>query len=163
MALLSRVLVVNAGSTSLKLSVVGPDETSTEVQSLASPPSDVEAVGHRVVHGGPQLVDPVVIDDTVLAEIEAGFLVCLVGAQRQEQADCLQQHEAHHAAVQHCGEYGDDLNLQLAGIAEDQTVDRSIEGFVRQHAREEGADRAANAVRRHHVERVVERRPGARR
>ena len=70
-AVLSRVLVVNAGSTSLKLSVVAPDEVSTEVESLADPPAEVEAVGHRVVHGGPKLVEPVVIDDAVLAEIEA--------------------------------------------------------------------------------------------
>ena len=31
----------------------------------------VLGVGHRVVHGGPKLVEPVVIDDAVLAEIEA--------------------------------------------------------------------------------------------
>ena len=71
LAVLSRVLVVNAGSTSLKLSVVDRDETSTEVECLADPPSGVDAVGHRVVHGGPRLVQPVVIDDTVLAEIKA--------------------------------------------------------------------------------------------
>ena len=71
MALLSRVLVVNAGSTSLKLSVVDPDETSTEVASLDDPPGHVDAVGHRVVHGGPRLVEPVPIDDAVLAEIGA--------------------------------------------------------------------------------------------
>ncbi|MFP5282726.1 MAG: acetate/propionate family kinase [Actinomycetes bacterium] len=32
-------------------------------------PSDLVAVGHRVVHGGPDFSDPVVIDDAVLAEI----------------------------------------------------------------------------------------------
>ena len=69
MALLSRVLVVNAGSTSLKLSVVDPDETSTELESLDDPPARVDAVGHRVVHEGPRLVEPVAIDDAVLAEI----------------------------------------------------------------------------------------------
>ena len=71
MALLSRVLVVNAGSTSLKLSVVGGDESSAKVDGLERPPADVDAVGHRVVHGGPGLVEPVLIDDAVLAEIEA--------------------------------------------------------------------------------------------
>jgi acetate kinase len=71
MALLSRVLVVNAGSTSLKLSVVDAEETSTEVESLVDPPKGVDAVGHRVVHGGPTLVDPVLIDDAVLAQIDA--------------------------------------------------------------------------------------------
>jgi acetate kinase len=67
----ARVLVVNAGSTSLKLSVVGPDESSEPVESLAVAPRDVDAVGHRVVHGGPMLRDPVLVDDDVLAAIRA--------------------------------------------------------------------------------------------
>ena len=71
MAALSRVLVVNAGSTILKLSVVDSDDASTEVESLAEPPGELEAVGHRVVHGGPRLAEPVLIDDAVLAEIDA--------------------------------------------------------------------------------------------
>lgn len=71
MALLSRVLVVNAGSTSLKLSVVEEDESSSSVAALEDPPAGLDAVGHRVVHGGPRLVDPVVVDDDVLAEIDA--------------------------------------------------------------------------------------------
>jgi acetate kinase len=49
---LGRVLVVNAGSTSLKLSVVGEDETSSTVEGLDSLPAGLDAVGHRVVHGG---------------------------------------------------------------------------------------------------------------
>jgi acetate kinase len=64
------VLVVNAGSTSLKLHLVFPDESVRVVESLAAAPSaDVEAVGHRVVHGGRDLVDPTVIDDAVRASI----------------------------------------------------------------------------------------------
>jgi len=63
------LLVVNAGSTSLKLSVVGEDDSSTPVDSLADAP-DVDAVVHRVVHGGPQLREPVLIDDEVRAELE---------------------------------------------------------------------------------------------
>jgi len=70
-AILSRVLVVNAGSTSLKLSVVDSKDTSREVESLADSPGRADAVGHRVVHGGPRLVEPVLIDDAVLAEIDA--------------------------------------------------------------------------------------------
>ena len=64
-----RVLVVNAGSTSLKLSVVADDGTTEEVESLAQ---DVHAVAHRVVHGGRRFCEPVVIDDEVeeaLAEL----------------------------------------------------------------------------------------------
>lgn len=59
------VLVVNAGSTSLKLSVVGDDESSEPVASLDEPPHDVVAAGHRVVHGGPRFREPVLVDDAV--------------------------------------------------------------------------------------------------
>ena len=62
------VLVVNPGSTSLKLSVVRGDE-STEVESLETAPPDVMAVAHRVVHGGDRFRYPVVVDD----EIEAAL------------------------------------------------------------------------------------------
>ena len=61
-------LVVNAGSTSLKLSVVGEDDASRAVASLAEA-GDVDAVAHRIVHGGPRLHEPVVIDDEVRAEL----------------------------------------------------------------------------------------------
>ena len=65
------VLVVNAGSTSLKLSLVGADGSTEQVASLAAAPSDVEAVAHRVVHGGPRFREPVVIDDEVERELAA--------------------------------------------------------------------------------------------
>jgi acetate kinase len=77
------VLVVNAGSSSLKLRLLGDGD-----EVLAS--HDVErwdgwsglddlddrwraagAVGHRVVHGGTELSGPVVVDDAVLDRIEA--------------------------------------------------------------------------------------------
>jgi acetate kinase len=64
-----RLLVVNAGSTSLKLSVVGEDDSTSQVDSLDSAP-EVDGVVHRVVHGGPSLREPVVIDDAVRAELE---------------------------------------------------------------------------------------------
>ena len=59
------VLVVNAGSTSLKLHVVEGDE-SHEVDSLEQ---DVGAVAHRVVHGGARFREPVLIDEEVRREI----------------------------------------------------------------------------------------------
>jgi acetate kinase len=66
------ILFVNAGSTSLKLDVVAPDETSERVESLeAVDGSGLVAVAHRVVHGGPRLVAPVVIDEAVEKEIRA--------------------------------------------------------------------------------------------
>jgi acetate kinase len=64
------VLVVNAGSTSLKLSVVDEDDSSVAVPSLAEVPGDVAAVAHRVVHGGSRFREPVLIDDKVFGELE---------------------------------------------------------------------------------------------
>lgn len=68
MALLSDVLVVNAGSTSLKLSIVDEHDRSTEVPSLESAPP-VRAVAHRVVHGGGVFDQPVRLDDDVVARL----------------------------------------------------------------------------------------------
>jgi acetate kinase len=62
------VLVVNAGSTSLKLSLVGADDASRPIPSLALAPA-VPAVGHRIVHGGARFSEPTPIDDAVLAEL----------------------------------------------------------------------------------------------
>lgn len=74
-----RVLVVNAGSSSLKLRLLGDADEPLGARDL-EPGEDVgaaiaelgefEAVGHRVVHGGARFVDPVVIDDGVLAALE---------------------------------------------------------------------------------------------
>lgn len=64
MARLSRVLVVNAGSTSLKLRTVEAGGAVSTVESLETVP-EVAAVGHRVVHGGEQFVAPTLIDADV--------------------------------------------------------------------------------------------------
>jgi acetate kinase len=82
----AHVLVVNAGSSSLKLRVLGEDddvlaehhlqrwtgsdETGPLEEFLARAPR-VDAVGHRVVHGGPDLTGPVAIDRAVRDRIEA--------------------------------------------------------------------------------------------
>ena len=66
-----RILCVNAGSTSLKLSVVEPDDAAAPVESLEAVPDDVAAVAHRVVHGGMRFREPVMIDDAVERELEA--------------------------------------------------------------------------------------------
>jgi acetate kinase len=79
-----RVLVVNAGSSSLKLVVLVDRETAdaeavagwdghdvAPIAELLDRAGPVDAVGHRVVHGGPELQDPVVIDDTVRDRIAA--------------------------------------------------------------------------------------------
>jgi acetate kinase len=64
------ILVVNAGSTSLKLSVVHADGEATNLDSLDAAPSGLDAVAHRIVHGGRQFRDPVVVDDDVEHELE---------------------------------------------------------------------------------------------
>lgn len=75
-----RVLTVNAGSSSLKLRVIGFDDDVVASADLAHEPrgsvdgeisqfltkvSPFDAVGHRVVHGGGDFQAPLVLDDYV--------------------------------------------------------------------------------------------------
>jgi acetate kinase len=83
LAHLMRVLVVNAGSSTLKLRLLGPgDEVEASadldpwdggagpaVERVVSELGTADAVGHRVVHGGEHHDRPVVIDDAVRATI----------------------------------------------------------------------------------------------
>ncbi|HSC04906.1 MAG TPA: acetate kinase, partial [Solirubrobacteraceae bacterium] len=80
-----RVLVVNAGSSSIKLSLIGPDDDSLVERELAAPQSTVDpaslravladgleaadAIGHRIVHGGERFRHAVLID----AEVEGAL------------------------------------------------------------------------------------------
>lgn len=94
------VLVLNAGSSSLKYQLVVPETAEVQAKGLVerigepgSPVADhgaamramakdlaaagvdldavgVRAVGHRVVHGGPDFTDPTIIDDKMLEEIK---------------------------------------------------------------------------------------------
>ncbi|MFL5913851.1 MAG: acetate/propionate family kinase [Gaiellaceae bacterium] len=69
-ALSARILVVNAGSSSLKLSVLAGDEaveTDVDLDALAG----IDAVGHRIVHGGTEFVEPVIVDEGVVRRLEA--------------------------------------------------------------------------------------------
>lgn len=59
------VLVVNAGSTSLKLHLVHGNESR-----LVDDFVEADAVGHRVVHGGSRFVGPTVVDDDVETAIQ---------------------------------------------------------------------------------------------
>jgi acetate kinase len=65
----SGTLVVNAGSTSLKLSIVDGAGFSQPIDSYEAA-GEVDAVAHRVVHGGSRFSDPVVIDAGVRAALE---------------------------------------------------------------------------------------------
>jgi acetate kinase len=64
-----RILTVNAGSSSLKVHVVDDDLIAATYDKLPSSPPQVDAVAHRVVHGGPALRDAVIVDDSVEAEL----------------------------------------------------------------------------------------------
>jgi acetate kinase len=79
-----RVLVVNAGSTSLKLRVVdeadgvvastdehGGQERPVLLERFLADAGEVGAVGHRVVHGGAEFREPAVVDGEVTAAIRA--------------------------------------------------------------------------------------------
>ncbi|HEY6958734.1 MAG TPA: acetate/propionate family kinase [Candidatus Limnocylindria bacterium] len=89
-----RVLVVNAGSSSLKLSLLDGDRVEPVAQASAdwkdprdeaatfraligrlggsgADPSTIEAVGHRIVHGGTRFTGPVRLERGVVREIEA--------------------------------------------------------------------------------------------
>jgi acetate kinase len=66
------VLVVNAGSTGLKLHLVSEGEESRQVESIDAVDTDgLDAVAHRVVHGGSRFRDPVLIDAEVHEQIFA--------------------------------------------------------------------------------------------
>jgi len=65
MAALNDVFVVNAGSTSLKLSIVDEYENSSAVESIAEA-RHVAAVAHRIVHGGDRFDRPTIVDDQVV-------------------------------------------------------------------------------------------------
>lgn len=78
-----RVLVVNAGSSSLKLRLLADDGNATRSVDIEdwdggtgalsdlSGEARIDAVGHRVVHGGRLFTGPVVVDDEVEAQIES--------------------------------------------------------------------------------------------
>jgi acetate kinase len=78
-----KVLVVNAGSSSLKLRLLGEGEQPVAARDLAvdddwedgieaflaeSPAPDV--AGHRVVHGGEEFAAPVLLDDDTMSRLE---------------------------------------------------------------------------------------------
>ena len=88
------VLVLNAGSSSLKYRVVDTEDGTTAVRGLLERldetgweraftqvsrelerhgirPGDLAGVGHRVVHGGDRFTEPTVVDDEVERGIEA--------------------------------------------------------------------------------------------
>jgi acetate kinase len=80
------ILAVNAGSSSLKLSLIADDDRIVAERELEAPGAqvdpdkldaalrdgldDAEAVVHRIVHGGERFTGPVLIDSGVMRELE---------------------------------------------------------------------------------------------
>ncbi len=76
------VLVVNVGSSSVKLDIVAADDTvlrshasvgpvtASDVERFARAGPEFSAIGHRIVHGGDRYHSAVVIDGAVLTELE---------------------------------------------------------------------------------------------
>lgn len=78
-----RILVVNSGSSSLKLRVVDDGDgvvaradlpalgdASDEVYAALAGLGSFDAVGHRVVHGGPKFTEPTALDEQVRTGLE---------------------------------------------------------------------------------------------
>lgn len=101
-----RILVVNAGSSSVKLTLLDRDNTMITDRELAAPQaqidetelsavlkdglSDADAVGHRIVHGGEEFRSAVVIDDGVEASLrELAELAPLHQAKSLESLDAV--------------------------------------------------------------------------
>src|SRR6202042_2081890 len=60
-----RILVVNAGSSSLKGDLVDGGRAVASYEGLPADPPGVDAVGHRIVHGGPDFTEPVLVDAAI--------------------------------------------------------------------------------------------------
>ena len=120
------VLVLNAGSSSLKYQLVVPETAEVQAKGLVerigepgSPVADhatamramtsdlaaigvdldtvgIRAVGHRVVHGGPDFTDPTIIDDKVLEEIK------LDPDLKRIPVVIIMSEASYHAAYDHC-------------------------------------------------------------
>ena len=99
-----KVAVVNTGSSSIKLRVIGADDgvefsrdlsssgsflEDEEVRQALADAGEVDAVGHRVVHGGSFYTHSVVADDEVVRRLEE-----LVELAPLHQPRCLQGIEA---------------------------------------------------------------------
>jgi acetate kinase len=97
-----RVLVVNAGSSSLKLRLLDSQDTIEHSADLPAGPEGLDtsrladvlrdwkrpdAVGHRIVHGGTRFTRPVQIDDTVRAQL--GDLTDLAPLHQPKSLDAL--------------------------------------------------------------------------
>ena len=82
---MKNILVINTGSTSVKYKLFGPDEKQLkqgcfnnmqpdkaikEILREVGDLGELDAIGHRVVHGGDKYIEPVVATEEIIKELE---------------------------------------------------------------------------------------------
>jgi acetate kinase len=114
------VLVVNAGSTSLKLSLVEGDRATKVTRFELT----ADAVAHRVVHCGDRLREPVVVDDHVLEELER--LVALAPLHNEPAVRALEDAREALPDVPHVAVFDTAFHATLPPVAASYAVPRSL-------------------------------------
>jgi acetate kinase len=125
-----RVLVVNAGSTSLKLSVVDEGDASAAVSSLDAAPLDVVAVAHRVVHGGP-LREPTRIDDALEARLRE--LVALAPLHNAPAVDAIETARRALPDVPHVAVFDTAFHATIPDVAATYALPERWRGEIRRY------------------------------
>ena len=113
-----RVLVVNAGSETLKLTVVGEDDSAEVVDGFV----DADAVGHRIVHGGERFRGPVVVEDEIVAALEG--LVPLAPLHNRPAVDALREARAALPDAPHVGVFDTAFHATIPDEAATYAVPR---------------------------------------
>jgi acetate kinase len=117
-------LVVNAGSTGLKLHAAAVDETAVRVAALDElPPEEVLGVGHRIVHGGASFTEPTLVSDEVVAELEQ--LVPLAPLHMRPALDALAAARAAYPDVPHVAVFDTAFHATLPATATAYAVPES--------------------------------------
>ena len=114
------VLVVNAGSTSLKRSIVRGEE-SERVDTFDV---DADAVAHRIVHGGDSFTEPVVVDDGVREALRA--LVELAPLHNAPALDALDDARRALPDVPHVAVFDTAFHATLSDVARAYAVPPSL-------------------------------------
>ena len=116
-------LVVNAGSTSLKLHAVDEDGEGRPVARLDElPATDLAGVGHRIVHGGPSFRQPVLVTEEVAAQLEE--LVPLAPLHMRPALDALARARAAYPDLPHVAVFDTAFHADLPAVATTYAVPR---------------------------------------
>jgi acetate kinase len=137
------ILVLNSGSSSVKYRLIGPGEGRRGLVERIGESADVPdhhaalervfadidgetvtAVGHRVVHGGRRFVSPVIVDDGVVAEIEA--LVPLAPLHNPGSLEGIRAARALLPGVPHVAVFDTAFHATLPPAAYTYAIDREV-------------------------------------